>query len=166
MRRVGGTRRKVQEERLVWCSRLLLPDPTDRLLGDGLGEVPLRVVVRHLDRSRVLEERRIPLVRFAALEPVEVVEPLARRPPIVGAAGTEFVVGRVVPFAEGGGGVLITLEYFRNTRRFPRPLPVVTGKTSRELGDAPSVHRVMIAAREQRSPCRRAERGRVEAVVP
>src|SRR5262245_65928338 len=125
MRGVTGARRKVDEERLVGCGGLLLPDPTDRPLGDRFGEVPLRVVVRHLDRGGVLEERRKPLVRFATLEPVEVAETLAGRPAIVGAARAKFVIWRVVPLAEGGGGVLVLPEYLRDARRFPRPLPVV-----------------------------------------
>src|SRR5262245_24343449 len=154
MRGVTGARRKVDEERLVGCGGLLLPDPTDRPLGDRFGEVPLRVVVRHLDRGGVLEERRKPLVRLAALESVEVVETLAGRPPVVGPAGAELVVGRVVPFAEGGGGVLVALEYLRDARRLLRPLRVVAGKTGRQFGDAPGVDRVVIATREQGRPCR------------
>src|SRR5262245_50256866 len=106
MRGVTGTGRKVDEERLVGRSGLLLPNPTDRFLGDGLGEMPLGVVVRHLDRGGVLEERREPLVGLAALEAVEVVEALAGRPAIVGAAGAQLVVWGVVPLAEGGCGVL------------------------------------------------------------
>src|SRR5262252_9687024 len=106
MRRVRGTRRKVDEERFLGCSGLLLPDPADRLFRERLGEVPPRVVVRHLNRGGVFEQRREPLVRLAALEPVEVVETLARRPPLVGTANAELVIWRVMPFAEGRGRVM------------------------------------------------------------
>src|SRR5262245_36806643 len=102
MRRVRGTWRKVDEKRLIGLRGLLLPDPSNRLLGQRFGEVPLWVVVRHLNRGGVFEQRREPLVRLAALEPVEVVEALTRRPPLVGTADAELVVGCVVPLAEGG----------------------------------------------------------------
>src|SRR5262245_19459203 len=144
MRSMSRTRRKVDEERLVRRGGLLLSDPTDRSLGERLGEVPLRVVVWHLDGRGVLEERRVPLVRLAALESVEVVEPLARRPPIVGTTDAKLVVGRVVPLAKRSGGVLIAFEYLRDARRFLWPLRVVAGKTRRHLGDASGVHRVVI----------------------
>src|SRR5262245_52778220 len=146
MRSVRGTRRKIDEERFVRRSSLLLPNPADRLLGQRFGEVPRRVVVGHLDRRGVLEERRVPLIRLAALEPVEVVEALASRPPLVGTAGAELVVGRVVPLAEGGGRILIAAEDLRDTRRFLRPLPVVAGKSRREFRDASGVDRMVVAS--------------------
>src|SRR5262245_44415737 len=127
MRRMRCAWGKVDEERFLGCRRLLLPDPTDRLLGKRLGEVPGRVVVRHLDRGGVLEKRREPLVRFAALEPVKVIEALSRRPTLVRTADAELVVGRVVPLAESGGRILIAAEDLRHAGGLLRPLAVVAG---------------------------------------
>src|SRR3954471_19112420 len=103
MRGVSGARREIDEEWFLRCGCLLLADPTDRLLGDGFGEMPLRIVVRRLDGRGIFEERRMPLVRLPTLEAVEIIEAFACWPAIVGAAGAKFVVGRVVPLAEGGG---------------------------------------------------------------
>src|SRR5262245_44130942 len=149
MRRVRGTRRKVDEERFFWRSCLLLTDPPNRFFRKRLGEVPRRVVVWHLKRGRVFEERRVPLIRLAALEPVEVVEPLPGGPAIVGAANAELVVGGVVPFAEGRGRVMIAFEDLRDARGFLWPLSVVAGKTGRHLGDASGVDRGLVASRDQ-----------------
>src|SRR5262249_28726107 len=102
-------RRKVDEERLVGRRRLLLRHPANRAVSEGLGQMPRRIVVRPLDRRRVLEQRREPLVRLAALEPGPRVETLAGGPAIVRASGAELVVGRVVPFAERGRGVVVAL---------------------------------------------------------
>src|SRR5262245_45876927 len=165
MRGMGGSRRKVDEERLVWGRRLLLADPTDRLVSHGFGKVPVRVVVRHFDGRCVLEERRMPLAGLSTLETVKVIKALAGRPAIVRAACAQFVVRRVMPFAEGGGSVLIGLENLRDTRGFFRPLAVVAGKTGGQFGDAACMYRVVVAARQQGCPCRRAEGRRVEAIV-
>src|SRR5262245_63275938 len=114
MRRMSGAGREVHEERLVGCSSFLLSDPTDCFVGQRFGEVPFRILMWHLDWRRVLEERREPLVRLTALKPVEIVEPFSRWPTLIGAASTQFVIRRVVPFAKGGSGVLIASEHLRD----------------------------------------------------
>jgi hypothetical protein len=50
---------------------------------------------------------RVPLARLSSLEPVEVAEPLTRRPAIKGPGGAQLVVWCVMPFAKGSGGVVI-----------------------------------------------------------
>ena len=61
MRRVGGARREVDEERLVGQQRFLLARPGDRLVGQVLGEVvALGWRLGRLDRRRALVQRRDP----------------------------------------------------------------------------------------------------------
>ena len=69
VRRVGGARGEVGEERLVRGERLLLPGPVDRLVGHVVHEV-VALLGRspRLDRRRVLVDRRVPLVGLAADE--------------------------------------------------------------------------------------------------
>src|SRR6188472_3578916 len=107
---MAGARGEVNEERLFGRRRLLLADPGDGSLGDCLGEMPPRVVVRRLDGRGVLVERRVPLARLSPLEAVPVIEPFSDRPAIKRTGGAQLVVGRVVPFPEGGGAVLIAAE--------------------------------------------------------
>src|SRR5262245_51626663 len=102
--------------------------------------MPLRTVVWHLNGRRVFEQRREPLVRFAALEPIEVVKTFSRRPTLVRTADAELVVGSVVPLAEGRRRVLIAPENLCDTCGFSRPLSVVTRKARRQFSNAPSVH--------------------------
>src|SRR5437762_8989999 len=108
--------------------------------------MPLRVIVRRLEGRVIFEQRRVPLVRLSTLEAEEIIEALPCRPAIVGAAGAKLVVGRVVPLAEGGGGVLVASEDLRNARRLPGPLAVVAGEARRQLRDAPRVDGVVIAS--------------------
>ncbi len=78
------SRREVGEERTIRHERLLLAHPRDRLVGDVLGEViPLLRGLRRLDRHGAVVERGVVLVRLAADEAVEVLEPAARMRPVV-----------------------------------------------------------------------------------
>ena len=67
-------RREVGEERLVRRQRLLGARPLDGLVGHVGHEVVVRVL-RHFDAAHVLVDGRRPLVRLAADEAVELVEP-------------------------------------------------------------------------------------------
>ncbi len=80
MRRVCGARGEVHEKRFIGCQRLLLAEPLDGLVGHVLQEVIAllwRLFV--FNRDGALEERRIPLVRLAANEAVEVFKAAAAR---------------------------------------------------------------------------------------
>jgi len=96
MRRMSSARREIHEEGLVRCGGLLLADPTDRLLRYCFGEMPVRVVVRRFDWRGIFEQWRMPLVRLATLEAVEIIEALAGRPAIVWAADTKLPTGERV----------------------------------------------------------------------
>src|SRR5580765_1433581 len=126
--------------------------------------MPFRVVMRHLDGRGVLEEWRVPLVRLSALEPKPIVEALARGPTVERTTGAKLVIRRVMPFAKGGGAVLIGLKNLRNTCRFPGPLTVIAGKAGCQLRNATSVDRVVVASGEERRSRRRAKRRGMKAV--
>src|SRR4029450_11653040 len=74
----GGAGREVHEEGLVGRERLLLRDPGHGLVGHVLHEVvTLFGRLLRLARRGALVQRRVPLVRPAADEPVEVLEAAA-----------------------------------------------------------------------------------------
>jgi hypothetical protein len=78
MRRVRCAGREVSEERLVGHQRFLLADPIDRLGGHVVGEVvALLSGFLWFDRRSAVVQCRIILVRLAAEEPREILEPTA-----------------------------------------------------------------------------------------
>src|SRR4029079_16479728 len=106
--------------------------------------MPLRIIVRRFDWRGVLEERCVQLVRLAALEPIEIIEPFSAGPTIVGTTGTKLVVGCVMPLTESGCSVLIALENLRDAGVFFGPLAVVAGEAGRQLSDTTIVDRVVV----------------------
>ena len=167
VRRVRGARREVGEERLVRHQRLLLADPVDRAVGHVLREVValLRGAVR-LDRDRAVVQRRRVLVGLAADEAVEVLEAAAAAGPGVERPQRARLPDRhLVALAELRGRVAVQLERLRQRRRGVRANRVVPRRGRRDLGDSAHADRVVVASRQQRLAGRRAQRGRVEAVV-
>ena len=167
VRRVGGARGEVDEERLVRHQRLLLTDPLDRPIGHVLGEVVplLRGPVR-LDRHGVPVDRRRPLVRLGADEAVEVLEPAAPgRPRIERAHRAGLPHRHLVALAELGGGVAVQLQRLRQRRLVLRADRAVPGRRRGDLGDPTHPHRMMVPTGQQRLPGRRTQRRRVEPGV-
>ena len=168
VRGVRRARRVVDEERLVRHQRLLLADPVDRVVGHVLGEVValIRRPVR-LDRHGAVVERRRVLVRLAAEEAVEVLEAAAPgRPRVEGPHRARLPDGHLVALAELRGRVAVQLQRLGQRRRRLRPDRVVSGRGGGDLRDPAHADGVVIATGEQGLPRRRAERRRVEAVVP
>ena len=168
VRRVGGPRGEVHEERLVGHQRLLLVDPADRPVGEVLGEVvPLLRRRRRLHRRRALVQGRVPLVVLAADEPVERLEPTAAGRPRVERAHRRGLPHRhLVALAELGRRVAVQLQRHRQGRLGVRPQRAVPRRRGGRLGDAAHPDRVVVAAGEQRLPGRGAQRRGVEPVVP
>ena len=167
VRRVRRAGRVVDEERLVRHQRLLLADPVDRVVGHVLGEVvALLGRAVGLDRRRAVVERGRVLVRLAADEAVEVLEAAAAgRPGVERPDRARLPDRHLVALAELRGRVAVQLQRLGERRRRVRPDRAVAGRGGRDLGDPAHADRVVVAAGEQRLPRRRAERGRVEAVV-
>ena len=166
--RVGGAGGEVDEERLVGRQRLLLRNPLDGLVGHVRHEVVAllgRLLV--LDRRGALVERRIPLVRLAAEEAVEVLEAAAAGGPRVkGADGAGLPDGDFVVLAELRGGVAVEFERLRQGRHGVGPNRAVARRAGRDLGDAGHADGMVVAPGEQRLAGRRADGGGVETIVP
>ena len=99
---MSGSWSEVHEERLVGHERFLLADPVDRLVGRVLREVvSLLGRLLGLHRRRALVDRGVVLVRLAADEAVEVLEPTAAgRPSVEGPHRARLPDRHLVVFAE------------------------------------------------------------------
>ena len=166
MRRVGGPRRVVHEERLVRHQRLLLADPGHGPIGHVLAEVvALLGRLRRLDGGRAVVDRRVVLVGLAADEAVEVLEAAARAGPGVERAQRAGLPDRdLVALAELGGRVAVEAERQRQRRAVVGAQGAVAGRGRGELGDDAHADGVVVAAREQGGAGGRAQGRRVEAV--
>src|SRR5215469_361189 len=111
VRRMGRAGGKVDEERFVGGKRLLLCDPGGRLVGHIFHEVVAlfgRSLV--LDRRRAVVEGRVPLVRLATHEAVEILKTTAARRPGVERAHWARLPDRdLVALAELRCGVAVEL---------------------------------------------------------
>ena len=167
VRRMGRAGREVDEERLVGREGLLLTDPGDGLVGHVLHQVvALLGRLLWLDRRGALIERRVPLVRLAADEAVEVLEAAAARGPGIERTGRARLPHRhLVALAELGRGVAVELQRLRQRRHGVGKHRAVARRTGGDLGDAAHAGGVMVAPGQERLARRRAEGGGVEAVV-
>ena len=163
VRRVGGTRRVVDEERLVGHERLLLPHPADGLVGHVLGEVvPLLRGRRRLDRRGPLVEAWVVLVGLATDEAVEVLEPASRWPAVERSHLARLPDRHLVALAELSRAVAVEQQRLGQRRSIVGPHRAVPRSRGRQLGDRAHPDRVMVAAGQQRLPGRRAESRGVE----
>ena len=164
VRRVGGARCEIDEERLVRRQRLLELHPGDGLVGHVGHEVVARVV-RRRDPGHTVIDRRSPLVGLAAEETVELVEARARRPAVGRPGDADLPRRGLVVLAEEAGAVAVQAQHLRQRRDVVRPLSRVAREGRGRFGDAAHVVHVVVAAGEQGRPRRRADRGGVELVV-
>ena len=165
MRRVRGAGHVVAEERLARVNLVDPVHPIDGVVGHAGDEVPARLALEGIDLGRVAEQVRLPLVRVAADEPVEILEahagrPLVERPDRAGLEGR-----RVVVLAEPGGGEAIVQQDAADGRLVLGDDAVVAREAGGLLGDHAEASRVMIAAGDQRSARRRTERGGIDLGV-
>ena len=165
VRRVGGAGGEVDEERLVGHQRLLLAHPVDGLIGHVLGEV-VALLGRPLglDRHRVAVDRRRPLVRLAADEAVEVLEPGSGRPLRERAHRARLPHRHLVALAELRRRVAVQLQRLGQRGGRVGADRVVARRRGGDLGDAAHADGVVVAAGQQRLAGRRAQRRGVEAV--
>ena len=90
----------------------------DRLVGHVLGEVvALLRRLRRLDRRGPFVERRVPLVRLAAEEAVEVLEAAAGRPLVERAHRARLPDRHLVALAELRGAEAVELQHLRERGR-------------------------------------------------
>ena len=166
VRRVRRAGRVVDEERLVRGDGVQAMHVVDRLVGHRGDEVPARVAFVGGDQRRVLREVRLPLVRVAAEEAVEVLEAHADRP-LVERPGLGVHPARdVVVLAEPGGAVAVVSQNCADRRGVLLDDRVVAREAGCSFGDDAEMDRVMVAAGDERGARRRAQRRRVEVRVP
>ena len=166
VRGVRGARGVVDEERLVRRHGLLHLDPMRCLVGQVVVEVVIRVADVRVDRLGAFDDRRAPLVRVAADEAIEMVESEARRPAVERSGLAALPVRDVVILAEPRGAVSSLLENLRDRCGLFAHHRVVTGEAGARLHDDPGVRRMVVAAGEERRPCRAAQGRSMELVVP
>ena len=153
VRRVHRPEREVGQPGLVRSQGLVLGQPAHRPLGQILGQVvALLREPRLVDRLPVDEQLRVPLVRVAAEEPVEPVEPEHRpgRPPVVRTGDPRLLRRRVVPLADAEARVAVLVEHRPDARLVLRLTTVVAREAARQLGDVRHPDRVVVAAGQQR----------------
>ncbi len=167
VRRVRGAGREIDEERLVRRQRLLLADPRHRLVGHvGHEVVALFRRLLHFDRRGPFIKRRIPLVRLAADEPVEILEAAASRGPCIERPDRARLPDRdLVALAELRRAIAVQLERAGDRRGGVGKHGAVAGRAAGDLGDAAHADRVVVASGQQRLAGWRAQRGGVKAIV-
>ncbi len=161
---MNGAGRVVHEERLVGRHRLLRLHPVDRLVCHIYGKM-IVLHFRWINLGDAVIDQRIPLIRLAPDEAVELVETLMGGPAVEGARDAGLPSCGLMPFAERTSAVAIESEHFSQGRDAVRDLPGVAGKGRRGLHDRARVGRVMVATGLERVPRRRAKRCGVEVVV-
>ena len=92
-------------------------------------------------------------------------ESIARRPAVKRPHRGRLGRRRVVPFAEGGGGIAIILQHLGDGGRGLGDHPHVPVPIHRPLGDGAGPDPMLVAARQQRGAGGRADRGGVEGIV-
>ena len=165
MRRVRGAGRVLDEERLAGHRLVDAIQVVDGVVGHAGDQVPARLALEGIDLGGVAEQVRLPLVRIAADEAVEVLEahagrPLVERPDLAGGEGR-----RVVVLAEPRGGVAVVEQDAADGGLVLGDDAVVAGEARGLLGDHAEAGRVMVAPGDERGARRRAERGGVDVVV-
>ena len=167
MRGMRCARREIDKERLLRHQRLLLTHPGDGPIGQILGQViTLFRGRRRLHRCRTVIQRRIPLIVLPANEPVERLEPTTTRGPRVKRAHRRRLPHRhLMALTELRGRIPVQLQSHRQRRLRVRPQRAIARSRRRRLGNTAHPHRMMITARQQRSPRRRTQRCGVETVV-
>ena len=137
VRSVGRARRVVHEERLLGRVDVRVEDHLDRLVGQVLAEVvALLRRPRLRDRRVVLGQVGIPLVRLAAEEAVEALEPAAERPAVERPGRRVLLRRREVPLAEAERVVALLEQHLRQHAVLERHPAVVAGEAGGQLHDA------------------------------
>jgi hypothetical protein len=166
VRRVRRAGAEVHEERLLRRDHLRVLDELDRLVGEVRRQVV--AVLRQgwlFDRMVVVDEVGIPLVRFAAEEAVEALEPPPDRPVALRRGHVHLVRRTEVPLAEHVRVPAALAEHLGDRRALERDVAVPVREAGCRFGDAGHPVRGVVAAGQQRRARRRAQRSRVPVRV-
>ena len=164
VRRVGTGRGVIDEEWLIGLDRLLLTNPTDRLIGHVFSEV-IPIFLRCIDNGDTIVDGGFPHVVFGADKAVELFKALTRGPTGLRTSCSGLTARCFMPFTKGSCVVSVKPQDFCNRHRIVRHHSGVTGITRCNLWDGTGVDFVVITAGFQRCPGRCAEGCGVEFVV-
>ena len=166
MRRVAGTGREPEEERLRRRRGAQVGEVEAGHVDHVLGEVvPLLRRARRVDLVVVVHEIGVVLVGLAAEEAVEPLEAATERPPVARASGDHRARGREMPLADRERRVPVAHEDLGDHPVRLRHGRVVSRKPRCELDDATHAVAMVVAACQQAGARRRAQRRRVEVRV-
>ena len=166
MWRMRGPWREFHQKRLLGGDRLCVAQPINCPVGHiGHEVIALFGAFIRLNRSRILEQHRIILVRFAADEAVEIIETHPGRPTVERTHDTTFPIRRVVIFAEPRGQIAIAFEDATDACRRGRDHVVVTWKARCPFCQEARTAVMMVTPGDQRRAGWPAYRRSVEAVV-
>ena len=166
VRGVARARGDVREPRHVGRAGLVLGEHPDGFVDEVGGQViAVGVGARGRDLGVVAHQLGRVLIGLGIEEAVEAVEAPGQRPAVGGTGRARLVEGRDMPLAGHVGAVAVGPQHLGDRARAPRDLPAVAGEPAVEVGETTDPHAVVVAARQQRGPGRRAHRGGVEARV-
>ena len=166
MRSVGSAGCVVEEERLVRRDDLGVTDERDRLVRDVDREViALLRALGLLDRMVVVDDVRVPLVRFGAQEAVEALEAATERPVLLRRSHVHLVFGRQVPLAHDVRVPAALAEDLRQQRALARDVAARIREAGGGLGDAGHAVRGVVAAGQETRASGRAQGRGVEVRV-
>jgi hypothetical protein len=131
---------------------MLHMDPIDGAIGHVANQDIVRVVPGRQHRLRVLEQRRVPVVRIATEESVEVLEAQSRSPLVEGPVGALQPIGNQVVLAEPRRVVTVAHQNVADRSGVLGKDRIVPRVSSGELCDVAEAHAVVVAARKQRRP--------------
>ena len=117
------------------------------------------------DVSRIADELRFVLRRFAAEKAVEILEAVTGGPIIEGTGGGGVLGSGIMPLAPSGGAEAVVFEYLGDGGAALRDDAQVSVPIIRQLADLAVADAMMIATRQQRRAGWRAHRGSVKPIV-
>ena len=166
MRSVPCPRPVIQEERLLGRVDMCVHHELDRVVGQILAEVVAVLRRTRLrDRSVVLGQVGIPLIRLAAEEAVVPLEPPAQRPAMERTSRRVVLRRGQVPLTDAERVVAVLQQHLRQHPVLEWHAAVIARVAGRELHDARHAVRVVVATGQDARPCRGTQRRRVHVRV-
>jgi hypothetical protein len=141
--------RNTHEEGLFWSSRVLRANPVDGPIRQIVDEDVVRIAEWRQHRCRVLEQRRMKLVRIAAEEAVEVLEAQTSGPLIKWPSWTLHPLWNEVVLAKPRCVVTVVYENVADGTGTLGHNRSVAGVTRGELRDVAHPNALMVAASEK-----------------
>jgi hypothetical protein len=163
---VCAARHVIQEERDRRVDVVQLRHPVDGVIGHRRGQVPFALLSdKRINRRGVAEKVRLPLAGVATDEAVKIFKPHPGRP-LIERPRLACLIGRcVVVLAEPGCAVAILKQDAADRGVVPTDHTVITGVAGGGLRNHAEAHRVVVTSSDQRRPCGRTQRSRMEVDI-